>query len=115
MTVPVDTASLVLAGLLGMVVGGNNLSACCGTIIGSGMVRRRSGILLAVAGYMTGLVIECTKLFRGTEVVLPAHTSTGALASLLASLLVFPGGEFFKVALALSRGPIGAIVDLTAS
>src|SRR5438093_11281233 len=101
MTAPVDTASLVLAGLLGMLVGGNNLSACCGTIIGSGMVRGRSGILLAVAGYITGLVIEGARLFRVTEVFLPANTSTGALAILLASLLVFLGGAFFKVRLSL--------------
>ena len=115
MTAPVDTASLVLAGLLGMLVGGNNLSACCGTIIGSGMVRRRSGILLAVAGYITGLVIEGPKLFRVTEVFLPANTSTGAFSILLASLLVFLGGEFFKVPLSLSKALTGAILGVSAS
>jgi len=115
MTAPVDTASLVLAGLLGMLVGGNNLSACCGTIIGSGMVRRRSGILLAVAGYITGLVIEGPKLFRVTEVFLPANTSTGAFSILLASLLVFLGGEFFKVPLSLSKALMGAILGVSAS
>src|SRR6266516_3240676 len=87
MAAPLDTASLVIAGLLGMFVGGNNLSACSGTIIGSGMVRRRTGILLAVAGYITGLVIEGPKLFRVTEVFLPANTSTGAFSILLASAL----------------------------
>ena len=115
MTAPVDTASLVLAGLLGMLVGGNNLSACCGTIIGSGMVRRRAGILLAVAGYITGLVIEGPKLFRVTEVFLPANTSTGAFAILFASLLVFLGGEFFKVPLSLSKALTGAILGVSAS
>ena len=115
MTAPVDTASLVLAGLLGMLVGGNNLSACCGTIIGSGMVRRRSGILLAVAGYITGLVIEGPRLFRVTEVFLPANTSTGAFSILLASLLVFLGGEFFKVPLSLSKALMGAILGVSAS
>ena len=115
MTAPVDTASLVLAGLLGMLVGGNNLSACCGTIIGSGMVRRRSGILLAVAGYITGLVIEGPRLFRVTEVFLPANTSTGAFSILLASLLVFLGGEFFKVPLSLSKALTGAILGVSAS
>ena len=115
MTAPLDTASLVLAGLLGMVVGGNNLSACSGTIIGSGMVRRRTGILLAIAGYVTGLVIEGPKLFRVTEVFLPANTSTGAFSILLASLLVFLGGEFFKVPLSLSKALTGAILGVSAS
>ena len=115
MTAPLDTASLVLAGLLGMVVGGNNLSACSGTIIGSGMVRRRTGILLAIAGYVTGLVIEGPKLFRVTEVFLPANTSTGAFSILLASLLVFLGGEFFRVPLSLSKALTGAILGVSAA
>ena len=115
MTAPLDTASLVLAGLLGMVVGGNNLSACSGTIIGSGMVRRRTGILLAIAGYVTGLVIEGPKLFRVTEVFLPANTSTGAFSILLASLLVFLGGEFFGVPLSLSKALTGAILGVSAA
>ena len=115
MTAPIDTASLVLAGLLGMVVGGNNLSACSGTIIGSGMVRRRTGILLAIAGYVTGLVIEGPKLFRVTEVFLPANTSTGAFSILLASLLVFLGGEFFGVPLSLSKALTGAILGVSAA
>ncbi len=115
MAAPLDTASLVIAGLLGMFVGGNNLSACSGTIIGSGMVRRRTGILLAVAGYITGLVIEGPKLFRVTEVFLPANTSTGAFSILLASLLVFLGGEFFKIPLSLSKALTGAILGVSAS
>ena len=115
MTAPIDTASLVLAGLLGMVVGGNNLSACSGTIIGSGMVRRRTGILLAIAGYITGLVLEGPKLFRVTDVFLPANTSTGAFSILLASLLVFLGGEFFRVPLSLSKALTGAILGVSAA
>ena len=114
MTAPLDTASLILAGLLGMVVGGNNLSACSGTIIGSGMVRRRTGILLAIAGYITGLVIEGPKLFRVTEVFLPANTSTGAFSILFASLVVFLGGEFFRVPLSLSKALTGAILGVSA-
>ena len=97
-----------------MVVGGNNLSACSGTIIGSGMVRRRTGILLAIAGYITGLVLEGPKLFRVTDVFLPANTSTGAFSILLASLLVFLGGEFFRVPLSLSKALTGAILGVSA-
>ncbi len=115
MTAPIDIASLVLAGLLGMVVGGNNLSACSGTIIGSGMVRRRTGILLAITGYITGLVIEGPKLFRVREIFLPATTSTGAFSILLASLLVFLGGEFFRVPLSLSKALTGAILGVSAA
>src|SRR5438552_2715492 len=71
MILTLDIVSLVLAGLLGMAVGGNNLSACCGPLIGSGMVSRRTGILIAIAGYILGLALEGPKLFRVSEIFLP--------------------------------------------
>src|SRR5215831_7671011 len=112
MLAPLDIVSLVLAGLLGMVVGGNNLSACCGPIIGSGMISRRSGILLAVVGYLAGLSLEGPKLFRVREIFLPVDTATGTVAILLASLLVFFGGELTRVPLSLSKALTGAILGV---
>lgn len=115
MTSAIDIATLLLAGLLGMVVSGNNLSACAGTIIGSGMVRRRTGVLLAIAGYIAGLAIEGPKLFRVTAIFLPTNTSIGAFSILLASLLVFMGGEYFKVPLSLSKALTGSILGVSAA
>ena len=113
MTDPLSIASLVLAGLLGMAVGGNNLAACTGTIIGSGMVRRQTGVLIAVAGYITGLAIEGPKLFKVSEIFLPSNTSIGAFSILLASLVVFLGGEYFKVPLSLSKALTGSILGVS--
>ena len=113
MLATLDIVSLALAGLLGMAVGGNNLAACCGPIIGSGMISRRSGILLAVAGYLAGLSLEGPKLFRVREILLPVDTSTGTLAILIASLLVFLGGEVTRVPLSLSKALTGAILGVT--
>ena len=113
MTDPLSITSLVLAGLLGMAVGGNNLAACTGTIIGSGMVRRRTGVLIAVAGYITGLAIEGPKLFKVSEIFLPSNTSIGAFSILLASLIVFLGGEYFKVPLSLSKALTGSILGVS--
>jgi inorganic phosphate transporter, PiT family len=110
-----DDTSLLLAGLLSMVVAGNNLSACTGTIIGSGMVRRRTGTVLAVTGYLLGLVFEGPKLFRIREVFLPINTSIGAFSILLASLLIFLGGELFRVPLSLSKALTGAILGVSVS
>ena len=101
MNISLDTLSLVLAGLLGAVVSGNNISACCGTIIGSRMVSRRSGILIAVAGYLLGLSIEGPKLFRVRQAFLPNETSTEIFSILLATLLIFIGGELARVPLSL--------------
>jgi len=107
-----DVTSLLLAGLLGMVVGGNNLSACSGTIIGSNIVSRRSGILVAVAGYLLGLSLEGPKLFRVREAFLPTETTTEVFSILLATLLVFLGGELSKVPLSLSKTLTGAILGV---
>src|SRR5713226_2865918 len=108
----IDIVSLGLAGLLGIVVGGNNLAACSGTIIGSGMVTRRTGVLIAVTGYISGLVIEGPKLFRVRQVFLPVETSTEVFSILIATLIVFLGGELFKIPLSLSKAVTGAIMGV---
>jgi len=108
-----DTLSLVLAGLLGAVVSGNNISACCGTIIGSRMVSRRSGILIAVAGYLLGLSIEGPELFRVRQAFLPNETSTEIFSILLATLLIFIGGELARVPLSLSKALTGTILGVS--
>jgi inorganic phosphate transporter, PiT family len=108
-----DTLSLVLAGLLGAVVSGNNISACCGTIIGSGMVNRRSGILIAMAGYLLGLSIEGPKLFRVRQAFLPTETSTEIFSILLATLLIFIGGELTRIPLSLSKALTGTILGVS--
>src|SRR5690349_5381867 len=113
MNVSLDTLSLVLAGLLGAVVSGNNLSACCGTVIGSGMVKRRSGILIAVAGYLLGLSVEGPKLFRVRQAFLPTETGIEIFSILLATLLIFVGGELTRVPLSLSKALTGAILGVS--
>ncbi|HZY46279.1 MAG TPA: anion permease, partial [Candidatus Bathyarchaeia archaeon] len=113
LNISLDTLSLVLAGLLGAVVSGNNVSACCGTIIGSGMVNRRSGIVIAVAGYLLGLVIEGPKLFKVRQTFLPIETSTEIFSILLAALLIFVGGEFTRVPLSLSKALTGTILGVS--
>ncbi len=95
-----------------MVVGGNNLSACSGTIIGSNIVSRRSGILVAVAGYLLGLSLEGPKLFRVREAFLPTETTTEVFSILLATLFVFLGAELSKVPLSLSKTLTGAILGV---
>src|SRR2546429_1152543 len=105
-----DVVSLALAGLLGMAVGGNNLSACCGPLIGSGMVNRRTGIFLAITGYTLGLVLEGPKLFRVREIFIPIDTATGTFSILLATLLVFLGGGISPIPLSLSKALPRAIL-----
>ncbi len=113
MIATLDIVSLILAGLLGMAVGGNNLSACCGPLIGSGMVNRRTGVMVAIIGYILGLALEGPKLFRVREIFLPIDTATGTFSILLASLIVFLGGELSKIPLSLSKALTGAILGVS--
>ena len=108
-----NAVSLIMAGLLGIVVGGNNLSACSGTIIGSGMVSKRSGVLIAMVGYVLGLTLEGPKLFQVREKFLPTSTSEQVFSILLATLLVFVGGELARVPLSLSKALTGAILGVS--
>src|SRR5439155_19496531 len=77
------------------------------------MVNRRTGILLAITGYILGLVLEAPKLFRVREIFLPVDTATGTFSILLASLLVFLGGELSQIPLSLSKALTGAILGVS--
>src|SRR5437899_6596938 len=77
------------------------------------MVNRRSGILIAVAGYLLGLLIEGPKLFRVRQAVLPNETSTEIFSLLLATLLIFIGGELTRIALSLSKSLTGTILGVS--
>ncbi|HZD12771.1 MAG TPA: hypothetical protein VE177_04545, partial [Candidatus Binatus sp.] len=92
-----DGLSLLLCGLLALVVGGNNLSAVSGTVIGTGIVRKRTGVFIAMIGYILGLTIEGPRLFRLRELFLPNETILDVLAILVAALMVFLIGETSKV------------------
>ncbi len=71
--------------------------------------------MLAVAGYVLGLSLEGPKLFRVREVFLPTDTPAGVFSILLATLLVFLGGELFRVPLSLSKALTGAILGVSAA
>jgi phosphate/sulfate permease len=110
-----DFISLGLAGVLGMVVAGNNLGSCIGPLIGSGMVSRRTGTILAIIGYLTGLIVEGPKLSKITQIFLPVRTSNEVFTILVASFLIFLVGEFFKIPLSLSKALTGAILGVAVS
>jgi inorganic phosphate transporter, PiT family len=110
-----DALSLFLCGLLAMVVAGNNLSAVSGTIIGTGIVRKRTGIIIAVIGYLIGLAIEGPRLFSVRQIFLPQETALDVLSILIATLIVFTVGEISKVPISLSKALTGAMIGTSIS
>src|SRR5947199_4300774 len=113
MIATLDIVSLLLAGLLGMAVRGNNLSACGGLLIGSGMGNRRKGILLSITGYILGVALEGPKLFRVRAIFIPIDTARGTFSIRLATLLAFLGGELSQIPLSLSKALTGAILGVS--
>ncbi len=105
-----DLLSLMLVGLLALLVGGNNLSAVSGTIIGTGIVQRRAGITIAAIGYLLGLLVEGPKLFRLPQFFLPNETVLEVISTVAATLVVFLMGEIVKVPISLSKALTGAVV-----
>src|SRR5215472_2540846 len=105
-----DWVSLVLVGLLALLVGGNNLSAVSGTIIGTGIVRARAGITLASIGYLLGLLVEGPKLFRLPQIFLPNETGLEVVSTVAGALVVFLIGELASVPISLSKALTGALV-----
>jgi len=69
--------------------------------------------MIAVAGYLLGLSIEGPKLFKVREAFLPTETSTEIFLILLATLLIFVGGELTKVPLSLSKALTGTILGVS--
>jgi PiT family inorganic phosphate transporter len=106
----IDALSLFLCGLLAMLVAGNNLSAVSGTIIGTGIVRKRTGITIAIIGYLVGLAIEGPRLFSVREILLPQESALDVLSILIATLIVFTIGELSKVPISLSKALTGAMI-----
>lgn len=77
------------------------------------MVNRRSGIVIAVTGYLLGLALEGPKLFKVRQTFLPTETSTEIFSILLGTLLIFIGGELARVPLSLSKALTGTILGVS--
>ncbi|MCL4383627.1 MAG: inorganic phosphate transporter [Candidatus Marsarchaeota archaeon] len=65
-----DILILIIGFILVSFVSGNNLPACSGTIIASKMVSKKNGVLLTIAGYVLGLVLE-GKFLKQVSTLLP--------------------------------------------
>ncbi|MBX8631979.1 MAG: inorganic phosphate transporter [Thermoplasmata archaeon] len=108
---------LILAGaaLLAAValVSGNNLSACVGTVIGAGILRRRTGIILGVAGYISGLILQGHYLADAATKLLPVTSSTIITEALLVTVIVFMIGHVLKAPLSLTMSLVGLITGIS--
>ena len=93
---------LILSFILIALVSGNNLPVCSGSIIGSRIVSRRNGILIAVIGYILGLVLEGGMLKNGVHAVLPFKSEQSIIIAFTVAIFVFLIAHKMRVPQSLS-------------
>lgn len=101
-----------MAGLLTMMVSGNNLSAAVGTIIGARTVRRRTGLLIGLAGFSIGLVTEGRFLLSASGSLMPRSDYYVFLAFLV-SFVIFTIATYFRTPLSLTMALVGTAAGIS--
>ncbi len=96
-----DILILIIAFILAAFVAGNNLPACTGSIIASKMVSRKNGILIAILGYLLGLVLEGKFMSSTISLMLP-HAYILTLLLFVISILLFVFAYLQKIPQSLS-------------
>lgn len=96
-------------------VSGNNLPACVGTLIGSGVVRKRTGILIGIAGYITGLLLQGSAMVRVSSLLFPSASPLLVAEALAVTIVVFISGIYLRVPLSLTMSLVGLIAGISVS
>lgn len=85
--------SFVLIALLS----GMSLSVSSGSIISSRIVSRNTGILIAIAGHIAGLVLQGNLLSKGVQAILPVSSPSIISIALAISTIIFIIGYKMRV------------------
>ncbi len=99
--------AIILGLILVALVAGNNLSVCVGSVIGSRVMKRRSGILLTIVAYTVGLVVQGGFLGHTVSLLLSQGNPLALDVALAIAIGVFVIAE-------VARVPQSLTVTLTA-
>lgn len=115
----IDTETTILVGttlfFAVALVAGNNLSACVGTLVGSGAIRKSTGVLIGVFGYLTGLLLQGGDMGVVSGMLFPVSSPDVVFAVLLVTILVFITGNAIKVPVSLSMSLVPLIAGVSIS
>lgn len=103
--------SLILTFLLTLLVSGNNLSAAVGTLIGSRIVGRYTGILIGSTGFFAGLVLE-GRFLHGASLSLVPHSYIYITYAFLISFLIFLFANIGRAPLSLTMALAGTALGI---
>ncbi|MCL4333516.1 MAG: anion permease [Candidatus Thermoplasmatota archaeon] len=104
--------AVLLGGILTILVSGNNLSVSVGTLIGAKIVRRSTGILIGIIGYITGLIIEGDRLRYAATSLLP-HSFYYVSMALLISIIAFILATVLRSPLSLTMVLVGTVIGIS--
>ena len=107
-----EPAIVVLTGIASLLVGGNSLSACSGTLIGARVVNKTAGVGLAALGYVLGLALEGKKLELLRREVVSGSSATSISLTLLVIIVILVLGQMTRVPVSLSQALVGATIAL---
>jgi len=102
-----------LAFVLIMLVSGNNLPACTGSIIASNIVTKKWGVLLAIMGYLSGLFAEGSLLGRGVYSLMPFRSNELVIIALSVAIVIFLIAHKMRVPQSLSITFAFSILGIT--
>ena len=97
-----DLVISALAFILVLLVAGNSLAICVGTVISSSIIKRRSALLIAIVGYVLGLVTQGSLLGYGFSAIMPQPSYLDISTALFIGTLIFIISHKFRVSQSLS-------------
>lgn len=93
-------------------VSGNNLSAATGPLVGSRTLSKTGGIVLGIAGYSAGFIVEGTRMVAASRYLLPqSYTLVASL--FLATIIIFIVATILRSPLSLVMVLIGTSIGLS--
>jgi len=104
---------LVLTFVALMLVAGNNLSACVGPSVGSGIISKQLGALLGATGFSIGLLIQGSSMSRSVGILLPNVSSTLRAEVLLVAIVVFVVADVIRVPMSLNMSLVGLLAGIS--
>ena len=106
---------IALTFILVSLVAGNNLSSCTGAIISGKIVTKKSGVAIAVMGYIAGLVLEGGILKNGVSALLPVNSTLFITIALSVSIIIFLYAHIKKIPNSLSFTFASVILGISAA
>lgn len=106
------TISTILLFIALLLVSGNNLAACVGTLTGSGMLGRRPASIYGALGFMTGLLAQGYLMRRIDSLLLPGATPFMIETLLSVTILIFFIAYLFRVPIPLTMALTGAALGV---